>query len=141
MRANANVSRYTNRDEAELFLNGNPGSKSMKDATGRTFIGLYFQSGTLKAVGKEWQVRMRICSADAGREHKSSTQTRTKADGKDISLIEFRIVDANGVIVQTEDAEVKFSWKARQKSSHSAMRIQQHRIISGQPHSTYKPGR
>lgn len=113
--ANVNILCYTNCDEAELFLNGESlGGKSIKDTAERALNwNVPFKSGTLKAVGK--RNGKAVCeyvlqtAGEAARVELIADGTKLKADGKDISLIEFRVVDANGVIVPSAEAEVEFA--------------------------------
>lgn len=81
-----------------------------------------------------------LCTAGrAARVELIADTKQLNADGKDIALIEFRIVDYNGVIVPNEDAEVEFTIQGPAKiialgnaNSNSTESFQ------GSLHSTYQ---
>jgi beta-galactosidase/beta-glucuronidase len=108
---------FTNCDEVELFLNSNSlSSKSSNEFKERMLIwSVPFASGSLKAVGK--RNGRAVCEYvlhTAGQPARIKLLADTKqliADGKDISHIEFQIVDANGITVP--DAQVKVTFKVQ----------------------------
>ena len=112
--ATVNVAAYANCPEVTLILNGKIiGTRKRSEAVdGVLNWQVPFEPGTLKAVGR---VNGRdVCdyvlqTAGAPRRIELLPDTtQLRADGKDVSQIEFRIVDENGVRVPDADAEVKF---------------------------------
>jgi len=105
---------YTNCDEVELFLNGSSlSSETSSDARGRVLSWrLPFESGTLKAVGKRnGRAVCKYSLHTAGKAEQVELLSDTKqltADGRDIVHIEFRIVDAKGVLVPDAQIPVTF---------------------------------
>ena len=107
----------TNCDEVELFLNGTSlGSKSGNEAKERTLSWeIPFTSGSLKAVGK--RNSRAVCEYvlhTAGQPAQIKLFADTKqliADGKDISHIEFCVVDAKGILVPDAQVLVTFDVK------------------------------
>jgi beta-galactosidase len=105
---------YTNCDEVELFLNGSSlSSKTSSDARGRVLSWrVPFEGGTLKAVGK--RNGKAVCEYSlhtAGKAERIELLSDTKqlaADGRDIAHIEFRIVDAKGILVPDAQVAVTF---------------------------------
>ncbi len=105
---------YTNCDEVELFLNGSSlSSKTSSDARGRTLSWpVPFESGTLKAVGR--RNGRAVCEYSlhtAGKAERIELLADTKqliADGRNIAHIEFRVVDAKGVLVPDAQVPVTF---------------------------------
>jgi beta-galactosidase len=109
-----NVAGYANCPEVTLTLNGKAiGTRKRSEAVdGVLNWQVPFEPGTLRAVGR---VNGRdVCdyvlqTAGAPRRIELLPDTaQLRADGKDVSQIEFRIVDENGVRVPDADAEVKF---------------------------------
>jgi hypothetical protein len=104
----------TNCDEAELFLNGTSlGSKSGNKAKERTLIwDIPFTAGSLKAVGKRnSRVVCEYVLHTVGQPAQIKLFADTKqliADGKDISHIEFCVVDAKGIVVPDAQVLVTF---------------------------------
>jgi beta-galactosidase len=112
--ATVNVAAYANCPEVTLTLNGKIiGTRKRSEAVdGVLNWQVPFEPGTLRAVGR---VNGRdVCDyvlQTAGAPHRIELlpdTTQLRADGKDVSQIEFRIVDENGVRVPDADAEVKF---------------------------------
>ena len=109
-----NVACYANCPEVTLSLNGKViGSKKSSDAVnGVLNWPVPFEPGTLKAVGRangQDVCEFVLQTAGAPDHLELFPDVRSlRADGKDVSHVEFRIVDANGVRVPRADAEVKF---------------------------------
>jgi len=105
---------YTNCDEVELFLNDKSlSSQTSSDARGRTLSWqVPFESGTLKAVGKRnGRVVYEYSLQTAGKAERIKLLADTKqliADGRDIAHIEFRIVDAEGILIPDAQVPVTF---------------------------------
>jgi len=109
------VSCYTNCPQVTLTLNGQPlGTKNLADAVnGILTWQIPFTPGVLKAVGqKDGQT---ICefslntAGPAARIELHPDTTQLHANGKDISQIEFDIVDAQGVRVPDAAPELTFA--------------------------------
>jgi beta-galactosidase len=109
-----NVACYANCQEVTLTLNGKViGTKRRSEAVDGVLNWLVpFEPGTLKAVGRA--DGREVCeyvlqTAGAPRRFELlPDKTQLRADSKDLSQIEFRIVDENGVRVPSADAEVQF---------------------------------
>ncbi len=106
---------FTNCDEVELFLNGESVSgKSISKSSERLLNWrVPFRSGSLKAVGKRsgravCEYILQTANQPAGVKL-IADKKNLFADGKDISHIEFQIVDANGIVVPDAEVAVKFS--------------------------------
>ena len=112
--ANVNVACYANCPEVTLTSNGKIiGTKRRSEAVDGVLNWLVpFEPGTLKAVGRaDGQEVCEYVLQTAGAPRRIELlpdKTQLRADGKDLSQIEFRIVDENGVRVPNADAEVKF---------------------------------
>ena len=108
------VSCYTNCQEVQLMLNERAvGTRRLTDATeGVLTWEIPFEPGTLKAVGyrngKPAAEFVLKTAAEARRIELHPDVTELQANGKDISHIEFRIVDAQGVRVANADLPVTF---------------------------------
>jgi len=112
--ATVNVACYANCPEVTLTLNGKIiGTKKSSEAVdGVLNWQVPFEPGNLKAVGRAngqdvCDYVLQTAGAPSRIELLPAT-TQLRADGKDVSQIEFRIVDENGVRVPNADAEVKF---------------------------------
>ena len=109
-----NVSCYTDCPEVTLTLNGRPiGSKRLDEAVNGVLTWQApFAPGVLKAVGqKDGKAVCEFALKTAGSPsrielHPDTTQLR--ADGKDISQVEFDVVDAQGVRVPDAAQELTF---------------------------------
>ena len=112
--ATVNVACYANCPDVTLTLNGKIiGTKKSSEAVdGVLNWQVPFEPGTLKAVGRAngqdvCDYVLQTAGAPRRIELLPDT-TQLRADGKDVSQIEFRIVDENGVRVPNADAEIKF---------------------------------
>jgi beta-galactosidase len=88
-------------------------SQTSSDARGRTLSWqVPFESGTLKAVGKRnGRVVYEYSLQTAGKAERIKLLADTKqliADGRDIAHIEFRIVDAEGILIPDAQVPVTF---------------------------------
>lgn len=105
---------YANCPEVTLTLNGESlGTKQYADArNGVLMWQVPYKPGTLRAVGRSNGVEVceyELKTAGAASRVELLPDTRQlQADGKDISHIEFRIVDANGVCVPDAEQRVTF---------------------------------
>jgi hypothetical protein len=105
---------FANCPEVTLKLNGKIiGTKTLADArNGVLHWQVPFEPGTLEAVGSENGRETCRCSLQtagaAARIQLLPDNTRLRADSQDISQIEFRIVDANGVRVPEAHPEITF---------------------------------
>jgi len=109
-----NVQCYANCPEITLTLNDQViGTKTPADAiNGVLSWRVPFAPGTLRAVGRAQgkdvaEFALQTAGAPARVELRPDT-TRLHANGKDVSQVEYRIVDAHGVRVPDADAEVTF---------------------------------
>jgi beta-galactosidase len=112
--ATVNVACYANCPEVKLTLNGKiiGTRKSSEAVDGVLTWQVPFEPGTLKAVGRAngqdvCDYVLQTAGAPRRIELLPDT-TQLRADGEDVSQIEFRIVDENGVRVPNAAAEVKF---------------------------------
>jgi len=107
---------YNHADEVELFLNGK--SLGTKKKTGDDLHVMWhvpFVAGTLKAVSKkDGKIVLTKEIKTAGKPAKIeliADRKNIKADGKDLSFITARVVDASGNIVPDADNLIQFSVK------------------------------
>lgn len=105
---------FTNCEEVELFSNDTSlGIKSANEAKERALIwDIPFSSGSLKAVGRHkggdiCKYELRTAGKAARIKLFADTKQLT-ADGKDISHIEFHVVDVNDVLVLDAEVPVTF---------------------------------
>jgi len=109
-----NVLCYTNCSEVSMILNDEQiGTKPYSEArNGLLSWNVPYEPGLLKAVGhKDGKVVCEYILQTAGpasRIELLPDMTKIHADGKDISHIEFRIVDYKGVLVPDAEHEVVF---------------------------------
>ena len=109
-----NVQCYANCPEVELSLNGKViGVKKLSEAVnGVLRWQVPFEPGTLKAVGRA--NGQDVCgyvmktAGSPSRIELLPDATQLRADGKDVSHVEFRVVDENGVRVPDAIPEVSF---------------------------------
>ncbi|UKT65432.1 beta-galactosidase GalB [Pedobacter mucosus] len=104
---------YNNADEVELYLNGKSlGKKSKQGDDLHVLWNVNFEPGTLKAVsrkeGKEVLVREVKTAGAPAKIEVIADRKNIKADGKDLSFITVRILDAAGNIVPNADNLVQF---------------------------------
>ena len=104
---------YSNADEVELFLNGqSQGIKKKQGDDLHVMWRLAYQPGTLKAVSrKNGQTVLTKEVATAGKPAKIelvADRNTIDADGKDLSFVTVRILDAAGNLVPRADNLVQF---------------------------------
>ncbi|MGI4804280.1 MAG: beta-galactosidase GalB [Janthinobacterium lividum] len=104
---------YNHADEVELFLNGKSlGTKKKNGDDLHVMWRLKFQPGTLKAVSrKDGKVVLTSEIKTAGKPAKillSADRSNIKADGKDLSFITVKILDAAGNMVPDAENLVNF---------------------------------
>ncbi|WP_240183002.1 glycoside hydrolase family 2 TIM barrel-domain containing protein [Pedobacter jeongneungensis] len=104
---------YNNADEVELYLNGKSlGKKSKQGDDLHVLWNVNFEAGTLKAVsrknGKEVLVREVKTAGAPAKIELIADRKNIKADGKDLSFITVRILDAAGNVVPNADNLVDF---------------------------------
>ncbi|GAA4206314.1 hypothetical protein GCM10022289_27070 [Pedobacter jeongneungensis] len=104
---------YNNADEVELYLNGKSlGKKSKQGDDLHVLWHVNFEAGTLKAVsrknGKEVLVREVKTAGAPAKIELLADRKNIKADGKDLSFITVRILDAAGNVVPNADNLVNF---------------------------------
>jgi len=106
---------FTTCPEVELMLNGHSlGTKQLADAVGGTLSWeVPFESGTLTAIGRDGSKTLcefSLKTAGPAQRIELLPDTTTLAtDGKDVSHVEFRVVDAAGVLVPNAGNEINFS--------------------------------
>lgn len=104
---------YTNCDEVELFLNGqSQGTKKKAGDELHMAWRLVFSPGTLRAVGrsvgKETLVRVIKTAGAPVTIALEADRTLIAADGKDLSFVTVRVLDAEGTLVPHADNLVDF---------------------------------
>ncbi|WP_316807877.1 beta-galactosidase GalB [Pedobacter agri] len=104
---------YNHADEVELYLNGKSlGKKSKQNDDLHLLWNVNFEPGTLKAVsrknGKEVLVREIKTAGAPAKIELIADRKNIKADGKDLSFITVRILDASGNVVPNADDLVDF---------------------------------
>jgi beta-galactosidase len=109
-----------NVDSVELFVNGTSQGKSTQPENGYdyAFTNIAFTPGTIKAVGYKAGkavAQHELKTAGAPAAIKLTLHTAPggfRADGEDVVLIDFEVVDANGERCPTDDARVDFTWNS-----------------------------
>ncbi|HEY4148262.1 MAG TPA: beta-galactosidase GalB [Chitinophagaceae bacterium] len=104
---------YNNADEVELFLNGKSlGVKKKEGEDLHVQWRVSFEPGTLKAISrKNGQEVLTTTVTTAGKPAKielSADRTTIDADGRDLSFVTVRILDAAGNLVPKADNLVQF---------------------------------
>ncbi|WP_316795574.1 beta-galactosidase GalB [Pedobacter agri] len=104
---------YNNADEVELYLNGKSlGKKSKHNDDLHVLWNVNFEPGTLKAVsrknGKEILVREVKTAGAPVKIELIADRKNIKADGKDLSFVTVRILDAAGNVVPNADNLIDF---------------------------------
>lgn len=105
---------YNNADEVELFLNGaSLGVKRKSPDDLHLLWRVPFTPGTLKAVSRKGgkvvlQREVRTAGAPAGIQLQAD-RSKIQADGRDLSYVTLRIVDANGIPVPDAGNRIQFS--------------------------------
>jgi beta-galactosidase len=109
-----------NVDSVELFVNGTSRGKVTEPENGYlyAFPNIAFTPGTIEAVGYKGNVavaRHELKTAGAPAAIKLTLHTAPggmHADGEDVALIDFEVVDASGERCPTDDARVDFTWSS-----------------------------
>jgi beta-galactosidase len=109
-----------NVDAVELFVNGVSKGKVAQPENGYlyTFPNTAFAPGSIKAVGYKGgkevaQHELKTAGAPAAiRLTLHTAPGGLRADGEDIALIDFEVVDAKGERCPTDDARVDFTWSS-----------------------------
>lgn len=104
---------YTNCEEVELFLNGKSvGTKTKQADDLHLMWRLTYEPGTLKAVsrtgGKEILTREIKTAGAPAQVVLEADRTEITADGKDLSFVTVRIVDAENTLAPRADNLVQF---------------------------------
>jgi beta-galactosidase len=107
-------------DSVELFVNGASRGKVTQPESGYlyTFPNVAFAPGEIKAVGYRGGASVtqhELKTAGAPAAMKLTLHTAPgglRADGEDIALIDFEVVDANGERCPTDDGRVDFTWSS-----------------------------
>ncbi|MDQ0966039.1 beta-galactosidase [Flavobacterium sp. W4I14] len=104
---------YNNADEVELYLNGKSlGKKSKQGDDLHVLWNVPFEPGTLKAVsrksGKVVLIREVKTAGDPAKIELIADRKNIKADGKDLSFVTVRVLDAAGNVVPNADNLVDF---------------------------------
>ncbi|RDC58652.1 DUF4982 domain-containing protein [Pedobacter chinensis] len=104
---------YNSADEVELYLNGKSlGKKSKQGNDLHVLWNVDFVPGTLKAVsrknGKDVLIREVKTAGAAAKIELMADRKNIKADGKDLSFVTIRILDAAGNLVPDADHLVEF---------------------------------
>ncbi len=108
---------YNNADEVELFLNGQSLGVKKKDSTDlHVSWRVVYAPGTLKAIsrkdGKQVLAREIKTAGKPAKIIMSADRSNIKADGRDLSFVTVKIVDANGNLVPDADSLIKFTVSA-----------------------------
>jgi beta-galactosidase len=109
-----------NVDSVEFFVNGVSRGKVTQPENGYlyAFPNIAFTPGTIKAVGYKGGVAVtqhELKTAGAPAAIKLTLHTAPgglRADGGDVALIDFEVVDASGERCPTDDARVDFTWSS-----------------------------
>ena len=134
-----------NVDSVELFVNGSSRSKLTQPENGYlySFPNIAFTPGTIRAVGYKGGVvvtQHELKTAGAPAAIKLTLHTGPgglHADGEDVALIDFEVVDANGERCPTDDARVDFTWSSVGRTvSATGPAIWRGGYNSGKPNST-----
>ncbi|WP_255562582.1 glycoside hydrolase family 2 TIM barrel-domain containing protein [Pedobacter sp. D749] len=104
---------YNNADEVELYLNGKSlGKRSKQGDDLHVLWNVPFEPGTLKAIsrksGKDVLVREVKTAGEPAKIELIADRKNIKADGKDLSFVTVRILDAAGNVVPDADNLVDF---------------------------------
>jgi len=107
-----------NVDSVELLVNGTSQGKNAQPENGYlyAFPNIAFTPGAIKAVGYKGGVAVtqhELKTAGAPAAIKLTLHTAPgglRADGEDVALIDFEVVDASGERCPTDDARVDFTW-------------------------------
>ena len=106
---------FTSGNEAELFLNGKSLGKRKKGEYEYRlrWDDVKYIPGQLKAVayknGKVWAEQVVMTTGEATMLEATADRTRIKADGNDLSFINVKIADNEGLMVLRTNNLIKFS--------------------------------
>ena len=134
-----------NVDSVELFVNGVSRGKVTQPENGYlyAFPNVAFEPGAVKAVGYKGGVAVtqhELKTAGAPAAIKLTLHTGPggfHADGEDVALIDFEVVDSNGERCPTDDARVDFTWSSTGRTvSATGPAIWRGGYNSGKPNST-----
>jgi len=134
-----------NVDSVEFFVNGASRGKVTQPENGYlyAFPNIAFTPGAIKAVGYKGGVAVaqhELKTAGAPAAIKLTLHTAPggfRADGQDVALIDFEVVDANGERCPTDDARVDFTWNSVGRTvSATGPAVWRGGYNSGRPNST-----
>jgi beta-galactosidase len=114
---NIDVEVYCNYPKVRLYLNDQlVGEKSTNDSTAfKAIFTLPYQAGVLKAVGvkngKEFDARILRTAGKVAKIILKADRDHIAADGQDLSYVQVRLVDKNGVIQPGADNLLSFDIK------------------------------
>lgn len=106
---------FTSGDEAELFLNGRSLGRKAKGAYEYRlrWDEVVYEPGALEVVayrgGRKWATAQARTAGPAARLEALPDRGLIRADGRDLSFVTLRVVDANGVVVPRADHLVRFA--------------------------------
>ncbi len=132
-------------DGVELFVNGTSRGKVTQPENGYVyaFPNIAFAPGTIKAVGYKagkpvTEHELKTAGAPAAiRLTLHTAPGGFRADGEDVALIDFEVVDAKGERCPTDDARVDFTWSSVGRAvSATGPAIWRGGYNSGKPNST-----
>ncbi|MFG6487662.1 beta-galactosidase GalB [Roseateles sp. BYS78W] len=109
------VHAFTSGDEAELFLNGRSLGRRKKGAFEYRlrWDDVVYEPGELKLVtyrdGKPWATTSVVTAGTAAGLALEADRTDIAADGRDLSFVMLRVVDAQGRTVPRADTRIRFS--------------------------------
>ena len=106
-----------NTDSVELFVNGKSAGVNSKPDSGWIFAfpNITFAPGSLKAIGKKGarvEAQQELTTAGAPEAIRLTPilgPNGLQADGEDVALIDFEVIDAKGQRCPTDDARVNFT--------------------------------
>ena len=134
-----------NVDAVELFVNGNSKGRVTQPENGYlyAFPNIAFEAGTIKATGYKANkavAQHELTTAGPAAAIKLTLHSGPggfRADGEDVVLIDFEVVDAKGVRCPTDDARVDFTWSSTGRAvSATGPAIWRGGYNSGKPNST-----
>lgn len=106
---------FTSGDEAELFLNGQSLGRKRKGAYEYRlrWDDVVYAPGTLEVVayknGKKWATDRVVTAQSAAALTAEPDRAEIRADGRDLSFVTVRVVDAAGVLAPRADHRIRFT--------------------------------
>jgi beta-galactosidase len=106
---------FTSGDEAELFLNGRSLGRKAKGAYEYRlrWDEVVYEPGTLEVVaykdGRKWATDRVRTAQEAARLEALPDRATIRADGRDLSFVTVRVVDADGDVVPHADQRIRFT--------------------------------